>query len=157
MGLTNKCHEVTKRVSISVTNIFCWLFYYLLLIYIIFFYIDIYSLMMLWRTFEECRYRVCAVLAFRLSLLSYYRKLELYKLVVKKKRCSRRVFGTHQFYYNQYQYLPHYIYKNVAKTYYDSHPLTTEIWNGLQCLEEIVNNNRKAIMGTNVCGHVKRI
>ena len=26
MGLTNKRHEVTKRVSISVTNIFCGLF-----------------------------------------------------------------------------------------------------------------------------------
>ena len=48
LGLTNKHHEVTKRVSISVMNTyFADYFYYLLLIYIIFLYTDIHSLMML--------------------------------------------------------------------------------------------------------------
>ena len=46
MGLTNKRHKVTKRVSISVTY-FADYFYYLLLIYIIFFYTDFHYLMML--------------------------------------------------------------------------------------------------------------
>ena len=41
MSLNKKCHEVTKRVTISVTNIFADYFYYLLLIYIIFLYTDI--------------------------------------------------------------------------------------------------------------------
>ena len=44
MGLTNKRHEVTKRVS---RTYFADYFYYLLLIYIIFLYTDIHSLMML--------------------------------------------------------------------------------------------------------------
>ena len=51
-------------------NIYCWLFF---IIYLhIFLYTDSHSLMMLWRTFEETTDRVCAVLAFRLSLFSYY-------------------------------------------------------------------------------------
>ena len=46
MDLTNKRHEVTKRVSMTQTY-FADYFYYLLLIYIIFLYTDIHSLMML--------------------------------------------------------------------------------------------------------------
>ena len=42
-------------------------FYYLLLIYIYFLYIDSHTLMMLWRTFEETTDTFCAVLAFRLE------------------------------------------------------------------------------------------
>ena len=72
MGLTNKRHEVTKRVSMSQTY-FADYFYYLLLIYIIFLYTDIHSLMMLRRTFEECGYR--SVLCSHLGLV-YFRIIQ---------------------------------------------------------------------------------
>ena len=39
-----------KRVSINVTNIFCWLFLLFIIDLHIFLYTDIHSLMMLWRT-----------------------------------------------------------------------------------------------------------
>ena len=58
MGLTNKRHEVTRNECQWVSRTyFADYFYYLLLIYIIFLYTDIHYLTMLWRTFEECRYR----------------------------------------------------------------------------------------------------
>ena len=40
----------------------------------IFLYTDSHFLIMLWKTFEETTDRVCTVLAFRLSLFSYYNK-----------------------------------------------------------------------------------
>ena len=47
MGLTYKRHKVTKQVSISSRTYFADYFHCLLLIYIIFLYTDIHSLMML--------------------------------------------------------------------------------------------------------------
>ena len=43
MGLTKKRHEVTERMSISVTNIFCWLF--------LLFIIDLHNIFIYWYSF----------------------------------------------------------------------------------------------------------
>ena len=62
----NKCHR-------HILLIIFIIYIYLLFIFDlhIFLYTDSHSSMMLWRTFEETTNRVCAVLAFRLSLFSY--------------------------------------------------------------------------------------
>ena len=61
-----------KRVSISVTNIFCWLFLLFIINLHIFFYILIFILNDAVKDFWRDYRQVCAVLAFRLSLFSYY-------------------------------------------------------------------------------------
>ena len=67
-------------MSISVTNIFCWLFLLFIIDFRIFLYTDVHSLMMLWRTFEETTDRsvLCLHLAdINVKLSSHYLHINL--------------------------------------------------------------------------------
>ena len=61
----NKCHGHNLLIIFIIYLLFIFDLH-------IFLYTDSHSLMMLWRTFEETTNRVRAVLAFRLSIFSYY-------------------------------------------------------------------------------------
>ena len=61
----NKCHGHILLIIFIIYLLFIFDLH-------IFLYTDSHSLMMLWRTFEETTNRVCAVLALRLRLFSYY-------------------------------------------------------------------------------------